>query len=1342
MIIAQGSGFAREHVFSQFASYVTVRTAADVMGYGLLILASLFSSCLVSYAQLSENGLLHVGEFRCASVKSVQNDNSLHLYTTGYWNYTGFRMEVWRRLGVPFWYPKRTSIVRVAGEGWHPELGDDISSQQAGGTASEDNETSPQPKAMLAHDPHEGDASAPSDAIDQDDSTAWTPSGGKAKGKLVISFAAPARVRNIRFLSNAAPRNTPRDYSVGLILADGSEQEIASINDQYSLGGEWQQFAVPETEAKGIYLDIRSSNDGKHEPVVSEFEAEGHFVSSPSPRQYPSQATIPMGGYTGTDLYFIGNVGSGFPTAPDVETPVGEYVVHYANGKTEEVPLIAGKNVADLDYVHFVPDAQFAYGLKPYRPASGTLSYHLERMVPVEAKSQLMFFTHHLAHPDLPVQSIEFRCTRSGTSLLLAAVTLQQSGARISPLFYNGKLVKPYPDNTPKVPPSPVDALRDKSREISLDGDWRYVADPGDEGIRKEYFSTSYDVSSWKTMAVPSQWYVKGLDYNGVVWFRREIEIPNSFGPEVELNLEGVDYEARVWVNGVYVGRHIGAYASFKLNVTPALRKGASNLVVLRVDCPLDPGYESEKTIVKGNSMDDIIMPYGQEGSMGGIYRSVSLRARGAVGIDDLWAVTQLSQDLKHADVQVRLNLKNSDSGKAEVRATLTEPEHPGDKPRNFHSSKEVELDGGNIAIDLPLSIENPLLWYPWQQGTPYLHTLKVEVVQNGTILDQHFIRVGLRQVEFNDKHHYVVVNHHRVFLKGVLDDDIHWMSLMDRRGYAQRIEMQKDANLNLIRMVGHQSSQEMYDLCDQMGMMIWQEMPLQWGYSHTEPIRQDILKIARDTIEQTRSHAAVVGWSAWNEGGQPEFSEQITALIRELDGTRPITRASGGGFDIHIYPNMDAGLQRRTALWTGYSFNFASETGSYGLSSEEAVKAMAGDDYFHFDSVDPIWDNFDSYRWADDPVFLDSPKPAAWPIEKIKMYYLAKIKQSERFYAEYHKFQYENARAQRFDPTTALIHCRFDDAYPLAYSGAPVNFNGMPKPAYFAMRDANRPVLPILFFDFQGAKDIRVVNDYWFKSWKGARLTYRLRTRDRKVVKDVTRTFDLPADSAVSVIPGPETGDVWHVPGGFFADLRVTDATGKLLSENHYDFTQWEVQNFLTSVYPLAPVRPANSVVLTVEQATKAENFSKIHREGATYSQELLQSNPQGPKPQIEFEANVPEDSDYYIRVSASSGEAARQFDLSIDGKKAELETYPVLSPDEHLTRDVHNIRISSDAIGNDSSISWYPGWHMHLSKGKHRLVFSVPNSQKTPELKLDAVALQSYMDLPDPYVIPDLFP
>ena len=1282
-------------------------------------------------AQETENGLLRVGGFRCASLKTLGNDTSLDLYRTGYWNYTGFRMEVWRRLGVPFWNRQDTGVVRIAGANWRPQLGSDVSSAQAGGRATEEIAKAAA-KEKLNVDPHDAEQRAPANAIDQDKSTAWQPPEGQHGGKLTVTFAALARVSKIRFLSDDGPAYTPRDYSVGVILPDGSAKEVASISGEYVLGGTWREFSAPAVEARGIYLDVHSSSDGRHSPSINEFEAKGAFVEAPRLATYPSQVVIPMGGYAGKELHFIGNVGSGFPVAPDVETRVGEYVVHYSNGQTEAIPLIAGKNVADGEYGHFVPDAEFAYGLKPYDATPGETTYHLEEQLPVETIRQLMMFSYRLEHPDWPIQTVEFRCTRPETSLVLAAITLEQSGPHISPLFYNGKMVKPYPDDAPPAPPSPLDQLTDHSRELSLNGTWAYRTDPGNEGIRKQFFSASYDASSWKIMPIPSQWYVQGLDYHGVVWFRREIQVPKDFpGRIAELNFGAVDYEARVWVNGVYVGRHIGPYTSFKINVTSALEKGRPNLIVVRVDCPLDPGYENYKTLIEGNTTDDIIMPYGREGSMGGIYRPVVLRGRGDVGIDELWATTNVSQDLEHANVTVKLNLENAlPSGKAEVRATLLEPDHPGAAAREFTASKQVNLDSGRISIELPLEIDNPVLWYPWEQGVPYLHILKVQVLGNEGISDSQFIRVGLRQVEFNEQDHYVLVNHHRVFLKGILNDDIHWRSLMDRRGYFQRINMQKAANINIIRMIAHQSQEDMYDLCDQLGMMIWQEMPLQWQYSRSQPIRDEILDVVHDTLVETRSHASIVGWSAWNEGGQPEFSDRITALIRALDGTRPLTRASGHGeFDVHIYPNMTDGLERRTSLWTGLKLNFVSETGSYGLSSEEDVRAMAGDDYFRFDSVDPIWDNFDSYRWVDDPVFPDAPKPAAWPGDKIRQYFLQKIKPSQRFYAQYHKFQYENARAQRFDPTTALIHCRFDDAYPLAYSGAPVNFDGRPKPAYFAIQNANRAVLPILFFDFEGAKDVRVVNDYWFREWKGAKLIYRLRTRDGKVVKDLTRTFDLPRDSAVPVIAGEDTGDVWHVPGGFYADLAVYDARGQLLSENHYDFTDEEVETFLTSVYPLAPVNPANSVVLTTEKAAAVENMQRQAGNEGTYSRELLKTNPSG-KPHFEFLATVPQDSNYYIRVSVNSGKAAHQLDLTIDGKKAPLEQYATLNPNEHLTRDVYAT----------PEISWYPGWTVRLKKGPHRLVFSVPSDRTTPDLEFDAVALQSYKDLSDPFLVPDI--
>ena len=79
----------------------------------------------------------------------------------------------------------------------------------------------------------------------------------------------------------------------------------------------------------------------------------------------------------------------------------------------------------------------------------------------VEQKNQLMMFTDRLGHPDWPIQSITLRCTRPEAMLLLAAVTLHQSGPAMNALYYGGKMVKPYPEVTPPAKPSPLDALRD-----------------------------------------------------------------------------------------------------------------------------------------------------------------------------------------------------------------------------------------------------------------------------------------------------------------------------------------------------------------------------------------------------------------------------------------------------------------------------------------------------------------------------------------------------------------------------------------------------------------------------------------------------------------------------------------------------------------------------------------------------------------------------------------------------------------------------------------------------------------------------------------------------------------
>ncbi len=1243
-------------------------------------------------AQVPKDGFLGLGGFRCIDLRPFANDHYLDLYQTGFWSNASFRMDIWKRMGVPYWYPAGAGNIRVAGTQWR-RPGNDVVSAAAVGAVAE------------AQQPGNG---AIANANDGNPFSYWYAGDNHPSGKLLIKLKNPQPIREVRFLAWSEPRHAPKDYTIGLILSDGRRKEIASVRGE-KRRGEWISFPAGEIEASGVYLDVATTMEGEHGPVVYELQARGQ--EQPSAPGCPSEVLIPLHGLTAKEVFFLGQVGGGFDTTPDVETPVGEYVFTYQDGRLERVPLIAGKNVASTQYGNFVPEAQFAWGLcDPEAIMEATarkLNYHLDDRVEVEPKRQLMVAGYKLGRPDQPLRELTFRCTNPKSFLILQCLTLLSRGEKMNALFYNGRRLDPTPKNAPGAGVAWSEVTRDQSREIRLDGDWRFCIDPGNMGIRHNWFAAGFEAKGWGKMPVPSQWYAQRLDYHGVVWFRRKFKVPKSFpGKVLELDFQRVDYDAHVWVNGKYVGRHKGAYSSFKLDATKAIRKGAVNEIVVRVDSPIDPGYEGYKTLAKGNAVNDIAMPYAQEGSMGGIYRSVFLIGRGEATVRDVWTWSEIDPTLRKATVKVSFDVETDSPAKIVCR--LTEPA-TSKKPRRFEAEKVLSKGPAVFSFD----IDRPLLWWPWEQGEPNLHMLDIQIWKGDVISDRQVMRIGIKQVTRDPQANCLVVNHHRIFINGTLNDDIHWQSLMDRRAYKYRIQLQKDANLNLIRLTTHESSPEFYELCDEMGMMVWQEMPLQWSYSSSSGVRADILKIVTETVKQTRPHACVIGYSAWNEGGQYGFTDQITRLIAGEDPSRPMSRASGGGdWDVHVYPTQWHSLSRRTPLWSGLTFGFISETGAYGISDLAHLRQMFGDDLFRYGGAEYFWETFASYRHVDGPAYMEYPPPLEWPIDKIESYVYDRVNESERFFWQAMKSMFETARAQRFDPTTSLVYCRFDDAFPTAFLGM-VNFVGQPLKSYYGVKEACQQVLPIVIFDSQGASDVRVVNEYWTKGWKGCRLDYVLRSRDGKVVKEVSKTFDLPEDAVAKVLTREEIGDLWHVPGGFSAELKITGANGKELSENHYDMTADEVHTFVTCLYPLPPMAPCDSTMLLAKDAIADSGVTEIQSTDC-YGPSVLAL--EGRQPTARFTASVDGGGEYSIRAACSSGALLHQYSLYVDGARATLESYLWLDMNEPISRG------SYSSLG----LAWYPGWTVPLSKGPHAIELRWEGDQPAPRLVLDAIAIQ----------------
>ena len=203
--------------------------------------------------------------------------------------------DIWKRNGVPFWYPAGAGDVFVTGAEWTPPPRDEISSAECGGVARADHQQ-----------PGNG---AIAFANDNNLATYWYAGDNRPHGKLTIDLAKAESISSVRFFGFATGRHAPKDYRVGLILPDGSEKEIASVKDEKRMG-QWISFDAKGMEAKGIYLDVASTVENVHGPVIYEFQAR---TATPRPAAKktgaPSEVVIPLGGIGAEELFVAGNVG-------------------------------------------------------------------------------------------------------------------------------------------------------------------------------------------------------------------------------------------------------------------------------------------------------------------------------------------------------------------------------------------------------------------------------------------------------------------------------------------------------------------------------------------------------------------------------------------------------------------------------------------------------------------------------------------------------------------------------------------------------------------------------------------------------------------------------------------------------------------------------------------------------------------------------------------------------------------------------------------------------------------------------------------------------------------------
>jgi len=727
------------------------------------------------------------------------------------------------------------------------------------------------------------------------------------------------------------------------------------------------------------------------------------------------------------------------------------------------------------------------------------------------------------------------------------------------------------------------------NKEKLLNGRWKFKTDSEGLGdyyprlvvrfFQKDckYFDTDYDDRDWEEIKVPACWQSEGYDYNGIAWYRtRFVYSPDEQNNVVRLFFKGVDYFADVWCNGYYLGSHEGFFNHFYCDVSQYLRNG-ENLLVVRVESPNDTNVKVrpyEKTLIKGALQDVDINDLTV--NPGGIYDDVKLLFSRDIYIERLKISTFLDLNEKEAKILCKINLVNTTVKRKEVDLEVLLC------PANF-SGKEIRikrtelLAPGPSEKDLWISVNEPVLWWPWDMGEPNLYKIDLRVTEKNRLLDRVAERIGIRDLHKKDGDWICFINGKRIFFRGTnyLSDQL--ISNMNREKYEIDVGLMVEANMNMVRPFCVVEKEEFYDICDEMGVLIYQDFPIQWVMSNSSDLVRRALPQARDMINQLYNHPSIIIWCYGSEPSPDNFEKLGMALssasARE-DPYRFVQQGNGISewkdlkdkynwpIDFHFYcgwyppETIESAFEREPGLTVEDTMEdlrivnkqllqFVTEYGSQSLPELASLKKFISAE----DRWPPNWRIYKNHCMQEEFVLqrVGNPDSLEEMIEKSQEYQALQLKYHTEFY-----------RRHKFNPCNGALQFIFNDCWP-SISWSIVDYYRKKKKGYYALKHAFNPLYimmdwPYLAGEKAGgtfSKSVYIVNDYQYE-YKALLVKWLILDSTNNALESKELSCSVPANSLTSV-----DEICWEVPKGacnYRIRLELRDSK-ELKSFNEYIF-------------------------------------------------------------------------------------------------------------------------------------------------------------------------------------------
>ena len=557
---------------------------------------------------------------------------------------------------------------------------------------------------------------------------------------------------------------------------------------------------------------------------------------------------------------------------------------------------------------------------------------------------------------------------------------------------------------------------------------------------------------------------------------------------------KGIDYKFKIFLNGEELFSQEGMFTPVNIDLTAKLKVNNELRVVVF------PAPKLHETPVGRTQASHSVKPavsYSWDWHPRliplGIWDVTCLEIQSASHIDDFHVNYNLNNDFSQADIQLQVTGSNLNDSRFEW--TLKD-----------NAGKEVLKSKGKTE----LTFSNPQLWWPNRQGKPYLYTSIVQLFDTaGKVIQTIESKIGFRRIKLvmNEGAWHepdgfpktrsvapaqVEINGRKIFCKGTnwVNPEI-FPGIITRERYKELLTLAQEANFNIIRVWGGGivNKESFFELCDEKGLLVWQEFPLSCNNYPDDTHYLSILKQeSTSIINRVKKHASLALWCGGNElfnswSGMTDQSLALRLLnsqCLELDSNTPFIATSplmGMGHGNYVFRDFKTKEEVFSTI-AGAHCTAYTEFGIPSPASVEVLKTII--------PKEELWPPKPGTSWESHHAFK-AWQPNTWLCqETIEDYFGISnsleelVDNGQLMQGEGYKCIYEEARRQKPYCAMAINWC-YNEPWPTAANNSLISYPNISKPAFYAVKDACRPVLASAKFSkFKWTEDELFFADLW----------------------------------------------------------------------------------------------------------------------------------------------------------------------------------------------------------------------------------------------------------------------